>query len=231
VKVLVARKVDALIEAGGEGGRRMMLRDVPLDAFSTLYSFWAALAGYEGPKWKRLTTKTDEDEVLSLRDETGNSIMHWALSDDSRATLAEVIALRDAGRVADVRNRKGDTLLHLAADKGLEVVVRALVAAGTGKEVKNRNGDTPLLLAVRKGFEAVSRTLLKAGADKDARNMEGDTPLHVAVLRGREALVRALVAAGADREVKNRGGDTPLSLAQMRGHKALVALLTQHGVD
>ena len=95
--MLVARKADALIEAGG--GRR--LRDIPLDGFSTEYSFWAALAGYEVPKWARLTTQTDEDEVLSLRDETGGTVMHWALSDVSRAKLAEVIATRGAGRVPD----------------------------------------------------------------------------------------------------------------------------------
>jgi len=45
VKVLVARKADALIEAGGAG----RLRDVPLDGFSTEYSFWAALAVHPTP--------------------------------------------------------------------------------------------------------------------------------------------------------------------------------------
>jgi hypothetical protein len=63
VKVMVARKSDALIEAGGEGGGRMRLHRVPLEGFRTVYSFLAALAGYEGPEWVRLKTKADEDEV------------------------------------------------------------------------------------------------------------------------------------------------------------------------
>jgi len=46
-------------------------------------------------------------QVLSLRDETGGSVMHWALSDESRAKLAEVIATRGVGRVPDTKDKQG----------------------------------------------------------------------------------------------------------------------------
>jgi hypothetical protein len=132
VKVAVARKVDALIE---EGGERLRLHRVPLEAFSTVYSSYAALAGYEGEKWKRLTSKADEDEVLRLRDSNGYTVLHWAAFDGgtpsctgrrslppaSRAKLAGVIAARDAGLVS-ATDLWGATPLHLAAMCGHEAM-------------------------------------------------------------------------------------------------------------
>ncbi|KAJ1483307.1 ankyrin repeat-containing domain protein [Baffinella frigidus] len=229
VKVLVARKADALIEAGGEGGRRMMLRGLPLDAFSTVYSFWAALAGYEGSKWERLKTKADEDAVLSLRDENGGTVLHWAVADDSRATLAEVIATRDAGRVVDVKNRDGNTPLHVVAQEGHEALAVALVAAGADKDAKTDDGDTPLHWAAANGHLAVARALVAAGADKDAQNTYGDTPLHLAVSQGLESLALALVGAGTNTEAKNEHGDTPLNLAAGKGIESLALALLAAG--
>ncbi|KAJ1470705.1 hypothetical protein T484DRAFT_1846773 [Baffinella frigidus] len=199
VKVMVARKADALIEAGGEGGELARLRGVPLDAFSTVYSFWAALAGYTGPKWERLITKTDNDEVLSLRDATGNTVMHWAVSDDSRAKLAEVIASRKAGRVPDVKNKSGITPLHLVRCPVGSREDGAGAAAGAGKDAANKEADTPLHLVARsvqkgKDKEAVSRALLAFGADKDATNTAGDTTRQVAEKGGHTALLVALLS-------------------------------------
>ena len=161
VKVAVARKADALIEAGGEGGERLRLHRMPLDRFSTVYSFYAVLAGYEGflcKKWKLLSTKAAEDEVLSLRDEMGWTVLHWAAADDSRAKLAGVIAARVAGLVNST-DKGGNTPLHLAAMAGSEAVTPALLAAGADTNAKNVHGQTPLRLAQKRGHAAVVAVL------------------------------------------------------------------------
>ena len=154
VKVAVVRKADALIEAGSEGGERLRLHRAPLEAFSTVYSFCAALAGYEGPKWHLFTTKEAEDQVLSLRDGNGMTVMHWAADDDSRAKLVGVIAARESGLV-HAKDRNGSTALHRAVMHGREAVARVLLAAGADKHAPNRRGQTPLHLAQEKGHAAL----------------------------------------------------------------------------
>jgi len=170
--VAVARKVDALIEVGAEGGERLRLHRVPLDAFSTVYSLCAALAGYEGPKWERLVSKADEDEVVSLRESGGQTVMHWAASDESRAKLASVLAARDTGLV-NVKEKHGNTPLHLAALFGFEAVARALLAAGADRKAEDKYGQRPLHLARRRVEKspgrpgaAVVALLSKAGPDQ-----------------------------------------------------------------
>ena len=194
----LARKADALIEAGGEGGERLRLHRVPLEAFSTVYSFYAVLAGYEGLKWDELNTKEAEDQVLSLRSNYGVTVLHWAAG-FGLSKLVGVISARDPGRA---------------------LITRSLVHA------KNSVGETPLHLAGMQGCEAVARVLLAAGADTDATDKRGRTPLHLAAFSKREAVARALLAAGADKHTKDRAGDTPLHLAQQNGNTALVALLS-----
>ena len=187
----VARKADALIEAGGEGGERLRLHHVPLEAFSTVYSFYAALGGYEGRKWELLTSKEAEDQVLSMRDDYGETVLHWAAYDDSQAKLAGVIAAREAGLV-NAQDVRGGTPLHLAARQGCEAVARMLLAAGADKDAKDCRGETPLHMAVMNGSEAVARALLAAGADKHAEDNCGQTPLHMAQEEGHAALVALL---------------------------------------
>ena len=49
--------------------------------------------------------------------------------------------------------------LYIAAQKGHEAVVSALIAAGADKNAAKRNGATPLYIAAEKGHEAVVAAL------------------------------------------------------------------------
>jgi len=194
VKVAVARKADALIEVGAEGGERLRLHRVPLEAFCTMYSFCVVLAGYEGEKWTVLTTKAAEDEVLSLRNANGFTVLHWAAQDKLRAKLAGVIAARDAGLV-NAKDDGGETPLHVAARYGCEAMARVLLAAGADTEAQDKSRRTPLHVAARSGAagtEATARVLLAAGADKNAKAVFGNTPLYYAQCEGHAALVALL---------------------------------------
>ena len=164
---MVAHKADALILAGTEGGGGVRLCGAPLDAFSTVYSSFATLTGYEGPKWVRLKTQTDDDEVLSLRDEKGGTVMHWAALDDSRAGLA--IALLAAGADEEAKNNGGETPLHTAAQYGCKAVARALLAAGADKGSQSKRGFTPQILAQRNGHTVMVALLSYWGAVKGAQ--------------------------------------------------------------
>ena len=146
----VARKADALIEAGWEGGERLRLHRVPLESFSTVYSFYAALAGYEGEQWEMLATDDAEEQMLSMRGAAWMTVLHWAAEKDSRAKLAGVIAARDPDLV-HATDFDGRTPLHYAAMHSSEAAARALLAAGADKQAKDDDGDTPLHWAQREG--------------------------------------------------------------------------------
>ena len=90
--------------------------------------------------------------------------------------------------------------LFVAAQKGQDARVRALLAAGADKDLVNNNGATSLLVAAWNGHDAVVRVLLDAGADKDLAMKDGATPVLVAAHKGHDAVVRTLLDAGITEE-------------------------------
>jgi ankyrin repeat protein len=90
---------------------------------------------------------------------------------------------------------RGETALHLGAEKGHLEVVKWLVEHGTGADVAA------------------------------AKDKYGRTPLSYAAANGHLEVVKLLLHANADADAKDEGGRTPLSLAKWRGHGDMVALL------
>ena len=67
--------------------------------------------------------------------------------EEARRTLESVTAALDAGADLDARNGNGDTVLHIAASRGLDDVVALLAARDAALDDRNENGQTPLGLA------------------------------------------------------------------------------------
>lgn len=99
----------------------------------------------------------------------------------------------------DWKNAKGETQLHLSAQKGEADAVNALIAAGAQVDLAANDSETPLHKAVALSKnEDVVRSLLAHGADP-ARPVgrPSQTPLMTAVAAGFAAAIRLLVLAGA----------------------------------
>lgn len=69
--------------------------------------------------------------------------------------------LLEAGADPNARQESDYTALHEAASKGLDRIVRLLIAHGASKTAVNREGQTPYDLARQKGHQAMAESLLQ----------------------------------------------------------------------
>lgn len=81
----------------------------------------------------------------------------------------------------DRKDARGYSLLHLAAQDGLDKTIGQLLAAGAMPDDQTLvEGDTALHLAARGGHVRCCRILAEAGADARLENDDGITPLSMA---------------------------------------------------
>jgi ankyrin repeat protein len=129
------------------------------------------------------------------------------------------------------KNKDGKTVLHWAAWRGNEAMVRLLVDLGADINAKDNDRKTVLHSAVRGGNKVVVRLLVDRGADVKAKDNYRKTVLHWAAEGGYETVVRLLVERGADVKAKDNNGTTALYLAASGGDEAMVRLLVDLGAD
>lgn len=124
----------------------------------------------------------------------------------------------------DPRSERNESPLMLAALRGQEALVQALVARGA--EV-NKTGWTPLHYAATGGHVRVIAFLIGAQADIDAGASNGTTPLMMAAMYGNAASVKLLLESGADPEIRNAQQLSALDFAQRAGRTDSAALIQQ----
>lgn len=121
------------------------------------------------------------------------------------------------------------TLLHIAANFGLENIANALIAV-EGVDVNALDGvcgSTSLHQAARNGNAKIVRALLKKKAGVNiADSISGATPLHLATIGGNAQIVRDLLKKKAEVNVADAMyGATPLHLAAIGGNVKIVRAL------
>lgn len=114
----------------------------------------------------------------------------------------------------------GRSLVSLAAEKGLDAVVRLLVLRGA--DLKSRDGlhMTPLAYAVRMMHEGIVDFLLECGAEVDSNTIAS------AAGAGFDSLTKRLIALGPTLDLR-----APLISAAKNGHVTTLKLLQQSGAD
>ena len=130
----------------------------------------------------------------------------------------------------NVRNRQGETPLHLASKCGSEPAVAALLQAGASVDAVDPYRNTALHLVAGMdrevdecepdGFRvtqdlqnAVVPLLLMHGASVDARNRSRQTPLITAACGSNHYIVYTLLNMGAEVDAVGRAGGTALHCA------------------
>lgn len=134
-----------------------------------------------------------------------------------------------AGMDANSRKDDGNTALMLAASKGYEEIVRALLDNGADANAKNsiNRDETALLLAAFSPHTAIVKALIDRGADVNATLDAGWTPLMLAAGAGQIDSVRLLISAGAHANAKSQDGMT--AMIQAKNHPDIIQLLKQAG--
>ncbi|XP_070314715.1 BRCA1-associated RING domain protein 1 isoform X2 [Odocoileus virginianus] len=122
------------------------------------------------------------------------------------------------------RNRRGETLLHVASIKGDIPSVEYLLQCGSDPNVKDHAGWTPLHEACNHGHLKVVELLLQHKALVNTTGYQNDSPLHDAVKNGHVDIVKLLLAYGASREAVNIFGLRPVDYADSKNMKSLLLL-------
>lgn len=196
-------------------------------------------------KMRIITRTLLEHERVSIKvtDKMGNTPLHIACAQGNTLMLKELLAQKEIGDVANVHNAQCRTPLGLAAEKGHNTAIMALLRH-PAVDVEGLNGTpgfrqfSPLWLAVsgvppwesNSHASAVS-ILVQHGADINARDtLYGETPLIAAAKHGDLAMVKFLIDSGADIEARdNSCNGTALWVAASRGHSDVVSLLLTRG--
>lgn len=137
---------------------------------------------------------------LEIEDKDGDRAIHHAAFGDEPDVI-ELLALNSSrnspstsiGIDLNSRNKKRQTALHIAVNKGHLNVVKVLIKFGALISLQDADGDTPLHDAISKKNDLIIDLLLEANADLSICNNNGFNSIHHAALRGNTSSMRLLL--------------------------------------
>ncbi len=136
--------------------------------------------------------------------------------------------LIDSGADINLKDRDGQSYLHLAASKGYVELLKLLVERGTEVNQTNASKQSPLHEAVKHGFEEAVQYLLDNGANPNQLDEKSQTPLHDAVDYELARIVEQLLNNGASINLQNNYKKTPLHIAIESENTDSTRLLLKH---
>jgi len=142
--------------------------------------------------------------------------------------LDRVITLIQQGVHVNTKNRRNQTALYFACEKGHTGVVQYLLESGASVSL----GAEPLTVAVRNGHYECCKLLLEHHASVHCTNSEGESPLSVAVRKHHYSIILLLVQHGATPSASLN--DIALQLlkrAKAEHVKAVQILIDQHFIN
>ncbi|XP_057538316.1 uncharacterized protein LOC130815832 [Amaranthus tricolor] len=124
--------------------------------------------------------KIEEDVPLSFKMDVKNRAVHAAARGGNLVVLKELLG--DSTNVLEFRDANSSTILHSAAGKGQDEVVKHLITSYDMIYSIDNKGNTPLHVAAYRGQLSVLEALIQAlPSSASVVNNDGDTFLHVAV--------------------------------------------------
>lgn len=171
------------------------------------------------------------DKIESgTRNSRGMTLLHF-VTQSSKSTVDTVRRLVERGCSTDpiLKDYRGRSALHLAAQRGNIAVISYLVGLGAHVDVRCRDarGRTALHYAVESRRTEAIKVMVSLGADIRANDYGGRSILHHAAWRRNLEAVKHVVELGAVEDLLTRDieGKTPLDLAIEEGATEVVEFL------
>ncbi|KAJ5998550.1 hypothetical protein N7451_006360 [Penicillium sp. IBT 35674x] len=120
------------------------------------------------------------------------------------------------GNMLDINTDDGHTLLFLAAEKGIESIIKVLLESGKiNPNSTDQSGQTPLFLAAASGHEAIVTHLLSMNTvDANLPSKNRRHALHVAIQRKHNSVAEILITSTrTNLNAKDDFGRAPLHMA------------------
>jgi ankyrin repeat protein len=147
-------------------------------------------------------------------DNNGSTPLHLAASEAEVLSGAQLL-LKNGAKI-DLQNKKGQTALHLASQRGHLDFMELLLNRGAVVDVPDKDGFTPLHLAISKVERRAAELLLKHGANIDLQNNKRQTALHLALQHSHPNIIPLLLENGANVDAQDDDNSTPLHQAISR---------------
>ena len=169
-------------------------------------------------------------DVLAIRDNTGRSPYLVAGFSGSVELVKFLIS-----RGCDVMDKdsNGQTVLHVACDKGKLALAQYLVEKYPDMlTIRDKGGRSPYLVAGYSGSVELVKFLISRGCDVRNKDSDGWTVLHNACQEGKLELAQYLVENYSDMlTIRDKTGRSPYLVAGYSGSVELVSYLTSKGCD
>eukprot|EP00474_Spongospora_subterranea_P004632 CRZ05090.1 hypothetical protein [Spongospora subterranea] len=177
-----------------------------------------------------LSIRSDSDGVNLTSALPPSTDIHYMIShgiegDAIEATLELIPLVKDI----DALDAEGNSLLTLACQRGLTLVVSALLKHGASISTVTRFDRSALHVAVIAGSLGCTQILIEAQSGLNVKDVELHCPLHYAALLNFSSIASALIEADAKINVRDMEGNTPLALAARQGNLDVAVLLLEAG--
>ena len=171
--------------------------------------------------------------------ELAKLLLKYSAKNTSRALInaaddkdwALVKNLIDHGTDVNVKDDKGNTVLHIVARNGNWELVKWLIDHGSDVNAKDKDGKTVFRFAVEKGNLELVKWLIEHGVDVNVKDEDGNSVvLDLAARNDNWELVKLMVEHKADINSK-RNYETVLHYAVIEKNWEMVNWLLDHGAD
>lgn len=167
---------------------------------------------------------TQDPNNLEIR-WNGDTPLLYCLKNNKLSIALAFIQEANANLLAADDN--GNTALHVAADRGYDIVIQTLLERNIDANIKNKNNVTALHCSAQQGHLEIAKMLVQKNADVNALDDTQSTPLHWAAYFNQPNIIKFLAQQPEiNLNLKNNNGLTPfMSAAHFNKPEAAFALL------